>query len=164
MAVDISYIQDFNVLHHPTPDVNNLEVVPVTRVLTALKQYVRPAERIPAPVRRNDVVEAIMAEASCTYGQASSALDWIRGFVNRSRLSDYSTQYPTDAQMDTVEYKVFDAIMPHGTAPEPGSAADLVNQHVLDPARGENSLWHDTEYDRVGERYYCTVKVALGVI
>jgi hypothetical protein len=147
-------------------------------VQTGTPERTNPLECVPAPVSRQAVIERILAEVptvqrrtglrrgskvTVTTELASRTIDWINGFVEQCRAADYQTIYPTDVQMATLEYLVFDAIMPHGTVAQSGSAADLVGRFLLDPKRDETDLLHDA-LDEPHSPTYCTVRIALGVL
>ena len=116
----------------------------------------------PKPTRA-EVLDAIVAEAQCDRGEAGNALAWITDIVDRVRASDYTTYYPKNRQMRGRNYQVFDAIIQHGQASQPGSAHEMVERFVLDPTRDETALFHDNR-DEEGSPNYCSVQVALGVI
>lgn len=120
-------------------------------------------ESMPTRPTREQVVAAIQAETKCSRVEAFNMIQWVEGFVKRSRQGGYVTQYPTARQMAGRNYQVFDAIMPHGQASTPGSAHQLLERLILDSTRNETSLWHDRR-DEPGSPAYCTVQVALGVI
>lgn len=150
------------------------EVVIVTTAIQQLTDAnvatAQPLETVPTGVVTLEevctkVVEEMRLKGkSCTAGQAKAMVMWVKGFVNRARTAHYATQYPTTRQMRTPEYRIFDAIMPHGQAATEGSAHDLLQRHVLDPRRDEISLLHDRQHDAPGSPEYCTVQVALSVI
>jgi hypothetical protein len=109
------------------------------------------------PVTKHDAACVVVAETGCTLNEARNMIDWVEDFVLRSRRTDYSVLYPRTRQMSGRNYEIFDAIMPHGMAPTPGTAADAVNKALLDMTRGETYILHDQtqRFDAV----YCSVTV-----
>lgn len=116
--------------------------------------------RIPDALKTDQqiAVERIMAEAECTRREALLTINWVKRFVHAARKNDYATQYPTDRQLDSTEYYIFDAIMPHGAGAQPGSAHEALEKAVLDPRRDEYSLRHEMN----GEGY-CEVDILVSI-
>lgn len=112
---------------------------------------------------RRLAIDKIDEETGCGWNLAASTLDWIDSFVQKSRRNEYSTQYPTQRQLLSDQYTVFDVVMPHGHMSKPDTAHAAIERALLDPARDEYGLVHDMR-DEHGSPSYCTVQVALGVL
>lgn len=108
-------------------------------------------------------VEAIMCEAGCSRKLARRTLAWIESFVEAARSQGYDTQYPTDGQLRSREYRVFDRIMKHGAIPRRASAHAAVEAALLVPSNNEFGIRHNMR-DEPGSPNYCTVQVCLNVM
>lgn len=99
-------------------------------------------------------------ETGCTERVARGTVSWVGELVERARQGGCdSVVFPTDAEMATTAYRIFDRIAPHGCTATPGSAHAAVEAAVLDPARDETGLVHEQR-----ERRYCEVRVVVGVM
>jgi hypothetical protein len=142
-----------------------MEVVHVTKVTTQVTATPTqdttnpPLEQLPAVVTKDIAAQAIMAETGCSKTEAYNMLQWLEGFVLRSRDTAYIVQYPSTKQMSGRNYEIFDQIFPHGSTATVDSAADLCSRALLDSERGELNIMHDQKpvYDRI----FCTVQVSV---
>lgn len=114
--------------------------------------------RLPEALKTDQqiAIERIMVEAECTRYEAMKTIAWVKKFVCAARRDNYATQYPTDEQLDSGEYGIFDAIMPHGAGAQPGSAHEALEKLVLDPTRDEYSLRHNMD-----GQGYCEVDILI---
>lgn len=139
------------------------EVVFVTATTVMPDNQVSEQTRAQVRPTREQVLDAIVNQTGCTRSLAGRTINWIDSFVRCARANSYATQFPTTQQLRSQEYRVFDAIVGHGQTSTEGSAHDLIERHLLDPARDEFSLFHDMR-DEVGSPNYCQVQVCTGVM
>lgn len=142
--------------------------------MTAAVQTAPTVDTSPAPVApspesvspkpsRAVVLNAIMAETGCNRPMAGQVLAWVKRMVAQIRESGYLTYYPTDDELDSPVYRVFDAVMSHGSTAAPGSAHAKIEAHVLKATDDEFGLRHDMQEDAPGTSY-CTVEVVFSVV
>lgn len=110
-------------------------------------------------------VKKVVDVTGCKPGEAHAMIKWLEPIVDRARQSTTCETYPTDAEMRTPEYRLFDTVLGHvqpttTTAPPTDSAAESVCNAVIDPSRGEFGLTH---FQRDAYPHYCTVRVLIGV-
>lgn len=130
---------------------------------TLLMRRRRPTRDTVQADPRALAIEAMVRETGCTHPEAEKTLTWIEQFVEASRKSAYESVYPTEDQMCTREYEIFDQIMPHGAASTPGSAHQAIEAALLDLTRNEFTLLHDRR-DELHSPAFCTVQVCLCVV
>lgn len=107
------------------------------------------------------VLDAIMRDGKCSRPEAGSVLKWISNIVVHCRTSG-DVYYPTAREMKSRIYEITDTILPHGTAPQEGSAHAMVGALLLDPRHNETAIFHDNR-DTEGNPNYCQVGIAIGV-
>lgn len=110
---------------------------------------------------RQELIEQICLETHCTTSKAKRFVNWMEGIVARTRKSDHASHYLTDDEL-RCHHPILDTIAPDGSVAEPGSAHDMLEQHLLDPEMGEIGLLHDMA-DEPDSPRYCTVQVRLSV-
>ncbi|MGH7240960.1 MAG: hypothetical protein ACREGB_01545, partial [Candidatus Saccharimonadales bacterium] len=131
---------------HTNPGVehHNLEVVSVGILTKKQGKHVATSQDTPSIVTRGQVINAIVNNSTVedylgrkpSLMEAADTIDWVIDLVQDCRDSGYEVVYPTESQMDSLSYTIFDALMPHGQkAYDTGSTADLLAKHVLDPSR-----------------------------
>jgi hypothetical protein len=137
----------------------------VVRVTTAVRETATTVSSVLHRVEnpRDVALRRIRKETGCSRSEAKRALNWINQFVILSRNEGYGTIYPTDEQMDTREYQIFDQIMAHGKSAIPDSAHAAVEDYLLDRSAEEVSILHDQRDEEDSPRY-CTVQVCINVI
>jgi hypothetical protein len=137
----------------------------VVLVTTAVGETVAAARTI---LRREEnlreiALRKIRKETGCSRSEAKSTLSWINQFVSLARNQGYAVLYPTDEQMSSREYEIFDMIMAHGATAVPDSAHAAVENVLLNRSAEEISILHD-QRDEEGSPRYCTVQVCISVI
>ncbi len=89
------------------------------------------------------VIDAICQETGCSRTKAESFINWLENFVAWSRSNNYRAHYLTAAELRT-RHEILDIIASDGAVAQLGSAHALVEGYVLDPARGELGMLHET--------------------
>jgi hypothetical protein len=90
-------------------------------------------------------IAAIIAETGCTDDEAMQVLAWIARHVMIARGAWLKKVYVSVPEQRRYQYQIFARIMPIGSTPAPGSAADLVEEYLLDREAGEKHIGHSTE-------------------
>ncbi len=130
--------------------------------LHRLHPLVAHLESIPTKPTLDQVITAVQAETGLDRELVSQAIGWMGRVVSRARMLRNREYFPTKPELEHPRYQVIKTIFPHGTAPVPGTAADLVQELLIDPSRGETGLMHDRR--ETGDQLYCTMSIVIGFV
>jgi hypothetical protein len=87
-------------------------------------------------------VNEAWGDGACNEVLAALTLTWLTHWVKMSRRHHYRWMMLKRHEMDSMEYRHFNLMFPHGQSAAPDSAADLINRYLLNPAKGEVCIMH----------------------
>jgi hypothetical protein len=131
--------------------------------LLTTQQLDHPASAAPAATARTvttheTAIMRIMDETGCDALEAQLVITWYLPFIRAAREDGYFEQHPHQSDLASAAYPLVDQVTPHGAQSRPGSAHAALEEHLLDPARGELGLQHDMSG---GVARYCSITVTV---
>jgi hypothetical protein len=122
--------------------------------VTITKQKITPDRVVVCPTK-DQMIEAIAAVGHVDKDTAASFLEWMGDMVRTNRRSGH--YYIMSIQeLHSSKYRVLDAIIPHGGTSAPGSVHEMLERHLLDPAKGQLAIRHEQRIAD-GEVQHCTM-------
>lgn len=112
-------------------------------------------------VTREELCQSIVDKTGCTPHKAQRLVNLVGDWLGRARQHPAGVCFPYFEEMDTEEYHLFDAVVPHGAVATPGSVHAKMEGYFL--KGNELAIMHDRVRDSDTTPEHCEVALKFSV-